>query len=81
MTPFDLWHISIRSEAIREFCEAAGVDASVEALNLPDDVRIYRMEMAVALRAGPDLDARAMRRLDPEAEAAIFDDVEKLYER
>lgn len=34
---------AIRSRCIREFCEAAGIPGSVEARNLPDDVRAYRI--------------------------------------
>ena len=34
---------AIRSCCIREFCESAGIAGSVEALNLPDDVRAYRI--------------------------------------
>lgn len=39
--------VSIRSRAIREFCERAGIEASVEALNLPDDVKVFRMQASV----------------------------------
>lgn len=39
-----------RSQAIREFCKAAGVKASVEAANLPDDVKRFRA--SAAIRAG-----------------------------
>lgn len=38
----------LRSEGIREFCANAGIAASVEALNLPDDVKIFRMTSAIA---------------------------------
>lgn len=37
----------LRSSGIREFCERAGIPASVEALNLPDDVKIFRMMSAI----------------------------------
>jgi hypothetical protein len=39
-----------RSKAIREFCDKAGIRPSQEVLGLPDDVRLWRMETAVAAR-------------------------------
>ncbi len=45
-----VWRVSLRSAAIREFCDAMGLSASTEAENLPDDVKTYRMEQAVSAR-------------------------------
>lgn len=39
-----------RSQAIREFCDKAGIKPSVEVSGLPDDVKRWRMEMAIATR-------------------------------
>ena len=39
--------VRIRSQAIREFCKNADIPRSVEALNLPDDVKVFRMTEAV----------------------------------
>lgn len=39
----------IRSEAIREFCRNAGLSVSVQIKGLPEDVKLFRAECAVAV--------------------------------
>lgn len=44
----------IRSRAIKEFCDAAGIKASVQVKHLPDDVRRFRALIAQAQDTGED---------------------------
>lgn len=46
-TPTPAEAAKVRSDAISEFCEAAGILGSVQALNIPDDVRMLRMQSAI----------------------------------
>ncbi len=39
--------IAERSEAIRTFCESAGISNQVEVKHLPEDVRLFRIDEAV----------------------------------
>ncbi len=39
--------VFVRSQAIRDFCEAAGIKASVQVAHLPDDVKRFRAEAAI----------------------------------
>ncbi len=41
---------AIRSQAIREFCDKAGLRPLVEVQGLPDDVKIWRLNEAVKNR-------------------------------
>ena len=41
---------AIRSQAIREFCDRAGIKPSLEVSGLPPDVKLWRMGTAVAAR-------------------------------
>lgn len=40
-----------RSKAITEFCDKADIKPSLEVAGLPQDVKLWRMETAVAARA------------------------------
>jgi hypothetical protein len=47
------WEASIRSAAIREFCQNAGIKPSIEVIGLPADVKQWRLERAVSERFAP----------------------------
>lgn len=46
-TPTSQQAAEVRSRAIREFCERAGIKGSVEARGIPEDVRNFRRQAAV----------------------------------
>jgi hypothetical protein len=50
-----------RSRAIREFCQKANIKGSVEAANLPEDVRMFRAEFAFRAKGWPVDEAAAIR--------------------
>jgi hypothetical protein len=46
----DLGKTALRSDAIRKFCEKAGISGSMEAAGLPDDVKLFRAQSAISTR-------------------------------
>ena len=46
--------VEIRSREIRDFCESASIEGSIESLNIPDEVKRFRIASVLSSQSEGD---------------------------